>query len=226
MTGGKRVESSASDHRLVEHNVRRLLADAKLLYERDSFRSATALTILAAEEMGKIVILSLPVDSRHKDHGRHLLSHVEKLTAFMCAVQLTIYEKIEMKTLKTLNIEDSQRGRAELAQIIQSKFGPLPEELANSTEFVRDAQVLLVNAYLAVFGSEDGLGDAMGQIGTGLANKVKQHGFYVDPSGVGDENPSGESDSENARRWIAAIEEVLQSTVMRATMAALNRQGD
>jgi hypothetical protein len=84
--------------------------------------------------------------------------------------------------------------------------------------------VFLANAYLAAFGSGDGLGDAMGQIGTGLANKVKQHGFYVDLLGSEDENPSGEPDEENARRWIAAVEKVLQSTVMRVTMAALNRQ--
>ena len=55
-------------------NAERLLEDAKHLYAAKRSRSAVSLAVLAAEEIGKVVILSLPQDLRSKDYVNSLSS--------------------------------------------------------------------------------------------------------------------------------------------------------
>ena len=51
---------------------------------------------------------------------------------------------------------------------------------------------------------------------------MKQFGFYVDASEF--ESPSGEEEKEDARRWIAAVSEILSSDIVKAVMAGIERQ--
>lgn len=221
-------------HSAILENAKRLISDAKHLFDAERVRSAMALAILAAEEIGKIGILGLNDEERAasvaetgQSFERQLSSHWCKLNSFLSMCQIQMMDKVERIALKARNLPDTREGRVQLRRIAADAIGrsaELKEWMARmeAEGFGPEFQCNFTNAYLLVFGGEDGFGDVTGQIGTGIANRLKQFGFYVDSGMTG--SPSGEDEREDARRWIAAVSGILESDVVKAVMAGIERQ--
>ena len=147
-------------------NAERLLEDAKHLYAAKRFRSAVSLAVLAAEEIGKVVILSLPHDLRSKDYVNSLSSHREKLAAFAVMACEQMVEKVESETLKTIGLPNTQEGRRDLRHLLRTmrEENPVVSEAFTKALGIEDGGALsdtfvrwFTNTYLELFGSADGL---------------------------------------------------------------------
>jgi AbiV family abortive infection protein len=223
-----------SSHRAVLENAKRLVSDAQHLFDVGRLRSSIALVILAAEEIGKIGILGLNDEERtasEKETGqtfeRQLSNHWAKLSAFFSFCQIHMMRRVEQAALKAKNLPDTKEGRAALRKLTAQAIDQSPEfkvwlEQLYNEGYGPEFACNFTNAYLFIFGDSDGFGDVSGQIGTGVANRLTKFGFYVDMNGS--DSPSGEDEREDARRWISAVTQLLESDIIKAVVAGIERE--
>src|SRR4051794_18243723 len=120
----------SATHEQVFENAQRLMEDARHLFNDKRYKSSISLAVLAAEEIGKILILSLPADLRGKDFRKHLSDHREKLNAFAVMSLFQIMERIELEALKTRGLPNNSSGRKELRKLTKEIATNIPEALS------------------------------------------------------------------------------------------------
>ncbi len=178
----------------VVENAKRLLADAEALFELGKWQTATALAVLAIEEIGKHFLIRWEQDAR-----KNVLSHKSKQAVLGSFYMADAAIETTIKILNERGIEIKHEDDLEEWQknLLKTESG----RQLNNWFFSKDNEELRTAMATAMM--EHKFSDLGFKAKTGEIDKIKQKAFYVDIDANGEvvSDPSSIT-REIANEWL------------------------
>jgi len=168
------IQTSARNIALksVERNARQLLSDAELLFDHGRYGRATALGVLAVEEMGKYYLLKLDKSKPKNGSRYHRLKQRTVATFNLAEATLDVMER-ELHSMGLQIRHNSEFSATELESLKASGRLRSPESLKDIEGFM-DKMVITLKKTAEHPMVQKAL--------NGTLSGIKELGFYVDLS--------------------------------------------